>query len=321
MHIDSFTSQKTEILSNLTSNIAFSPKGSVDAPIIELGKIMYNFVYCVCYVNVIWLHIRFYIVKFLNSLNNYVTTSSCSGRVSVYKSNGGTDSSINKGIQWLMVSHKLIAVSDITRVLDVPNDDPENRNTNTPELKADVIYFKCEGFILHVLCRDLESANKLHQLALSCGYKESGITLSAGYAATNPTTTTSHGNDKKRKSSQKPSKSTVMLAIRSTAFTFETPIAMCVNHQITPLLLQNHGGTAGGGRYSGLEMIAKEGNHRLRQNFARIDRLLFQLKCKLVSYPVMVYGAGAEQDQPALVHARWGHSCVRVDCPSSDRDK
>ena len=34
---------------------------------------------------------------------------------------------------------------------------------------------KCEAFILHVLCKSLEAAKVLHQLAYSTGYRESGI--------------------------------------------------------------------------------------------------------------------------------------------------
>jgi len=34
----SFNRQKNEILSNLYNNIDFSPKGSVDAPVVDLGK-------------------------------------------------------------------------------------------------------------------------------------------------------------------------------------------------------------------------------------------------------------------------------------------
>lgn len=34
----SFARQKNEILSNLYNNIDFSPKGSVDAPVVDLGR-------------------------------------------------------------------------------------------------------------------------------------------------------------------------------------------------------------------------------------------------------------------------------------------
>ena len=38
MVLSNFQQQKLEILSNLCSNIDFSPKGSIDAPSLEIGK-------------------------------------------------------------------------------------------------------------------------------------------------------------------------------------------------------------------------------------------------------------------------------------------
>jgi tRNA(Phe) wybutosine-synthesizing methylase Tyw3 len=38
-------------------------------------------------------------VHFINSLEDYVTTSSCSGRIAVYKDTH------NKGVDWLVVIH------------------------------------------------------------------------------------------------------------------------------------------------------------------------------------------------------------------------
>jgi tRNA wybutosine-synthesizing protein 3 len=121
-----FDAKKHFILSSppFTVGRDLSPKGSLDTPIIEC-------------------------VEFLNDLADYVTTSSCSGRVSAYRDVG------TKGVDWLMVVHGTITVADIHEALASISLEDES-----------LVVLKCEAFILHVLCRDLEAASKLHQVPL-----------------------------------------------------------------------------------------------------------------------------------------------------------
>ena len=67
----SFDVAKRSLLGKLAAGIDFSPKGSIDAPIVQL-------------------------VDFVNDLPDFVTTSSCSGRISVFRDENST-----KGIQWI----------------------------------------------------------------------------------------------------------------------------------------------------------------------------------------------------------------------------
>jgi hypothetical protein len=98
------------------------------------------------------------------------------------------------------------------------------------------IMLKCEPFILHVHCKDLETATNLYQLAMSCGYRESGIGI---------------GNKK------------IMVAVRTTSFSLELPIA-----KGTRMFLDS----------VDLAAVIVECNTRLVANFNRISRFLCALK-------------------------------------------
>lgn len=130
-----FDNYKSTILHNINSGIDHSYKGSIDLPILEL-------------------------VMFINNLNNYYTTSSCSGRISIFEN--GIEA---KQIKWLLVKHRLVSKLEL---LDVVN---RNEDSNS------LIVLKCEAFILHINCRDLDSAKELHNIATICGFRESGIKL------------------------------------------------------------------------------------------------------------------------------------------------
>lgn len=127
------------------------------------------------------------LVNFINRLPNYVTTSSCSGRISCYYS------SSTKGIEWKLVKHRTIQLEELIHTLDGLGQDDR------------LLMLKCEPSIIHVLCKDLSAAHKLHQLAFSCGYRESGI-----------------GIGKK-----------IMVAIRTTAFSLEVPLLLEAKNLVT----------------------------------------------------------------------------------------
>ena len=87
----------------------------------------------------------------INSLPDYYTTSSCSGRVYLWK---GTEK--KSETEWLRVSHSLI--------------DKDFFEIN----ETDLVWLRLEGMILHIACRNIDAANvlldKAHKL-----YKKSCI--------------------------------------------------------------------------------------------------------------------------------------------------
>ena len=92
------------------------------------------------------------------------------------------------------MQHRLITKTELADALSKHARD----NQNDPLFADSTIELKCEPLILHVCCRDIESARDLHELVLSNGYRESGITI---------------GNKR------------IMLAIRTTSCCMELPIA------------------------------------------------------------------------------------------------
>ena len=222
----SFDVAKKSLLGKLAAGIDFSPKGSIDAPIVQL-------------------------VDFVNDLPDFVTTSSCSGRISVFRDENST-----KGIQWILVVHGAITTEQLRNAVI-----EQDLNTAGKHL----IVMKCEGFILHVRCRNLECGRRLHQIAMGCGFRESGLSVGQ--------------------------KMRVQLAIRTTAYGLELPIA--VGNQ---LLLDDNA----------LEIIVSEANRRLRCNFARTDRLLSAMKREYLWPSVVV------QQLPQHPIQRWGHSAAAI---------
>ncbi len=88
----------------------------------------------------------------INVLSDYYTTSSCSGRVYLWKGTGKKSET-----QWIKVSHDFID----TDFLDCAE-------------KKDVVWLRLEGMILHVACKDLEAAHVLLEKARKF-YKKSCI--------------------------------------------------------------------------------------------------------------------------------------------------
>lgn len=116
-----------------------SRKGSIDAPIIEL-------------------------VEYINKQEDYYTTSSCSGRIILFSENTQTG---KEGTLWLLTSHETVSIENVLSILkdkDIPI--------------SCYIYYKFEPFILHVSCRNLEHAQTILRIAVSSGFKNSGISVS-----------------------------------------------------------------------------------------------------------------------------------------------
>uniref|UniRef100_T1JA02 tRNA wybutosine-synthesizing protein 3 homolog n=1 Tax=Strigamia maritima TaxID=126957 RepID=T1JA02_STRMM len=118
------------------AGVDLSKKGSIDEPIRDL-------------------------VEYINGCNDFVTSSSCSGRVVVYCQ--VTEGKIIKsGCKWILVSHEKVDGDALFAVLD-------------PK-KGDLV-LKFEPFILHVQCRHLQHAQFMHKIAINSGFRNSGITM------------------------------------------------------------------------------------------------------------------------------------------------
>ncbi|CAL1528257.1 unnamed protein product [Lymnaea stagnalis] len=100
------------------------------------------------------------IVDLINSLPQYFTTSSCSGRIILFENH--SDEVQKKGCKWLYVSHDPVQLENISEALK----DAENVTT-----------LKFEPMVMHIQCQTLESAQKMHQAAVSSGFRNSGITI------------------------------------------------------------------------------------------------------------------------------------------------
>ncbi len=92
------------------------------------------------------------LLETINALPDNYTTSSCSGRVYLWRGSGKKNET-----EWLKVSHELI-------------------DDNFFELKNydGLIWLRLEDMILHVCCRNLDGANKLLEQCQRI-YKKSGI--------------------------------------------------------------------------------------------------------------------------------------------------
>jgi tRNA wybutosine-synthesizing protein 3 len=94
------------------------------------------------------------LLKIINSKSNYCTTSSCSGRIVLSSGDKKEHNFIHK-------SHLKVNSKKIWDTL---------KNDKTRD-----VWFRYEGIILHVGCKDFLSAKKLLELARGSGYKRSGI--------------------------------------------------------------------------------------------------------------------------------------------------
>ncbi|MBT5023559.1 hypothetical protein HOK51_05600 [Candidatus Woesearchaeota archaeon] len=100
------------------------------------------------------------IIEYLNSLDDYYTTSSCSGRIillTVPKSNKKHE------FEWLFCKHDTITFEELKSTLP------------KAELTNELVWLRMEGPIIHVCCKTIDHANELLKIARSVGFKRSGI--------------------------------------------------------------------------------------------------------------------------------------------------
>ncbi len=94
-----------------------------------------------------------------NKLKDYYTTSSCSGRIMLVKNIKGTNKTPNA---FYFKSHSSVDLKDFIKAIEDYKDSQE-------------LWIKCESFILHIGCRDLDAAKRLLDYCQLKGLKRAGI--------------------------------------------------------------------------------------------------------------------------------------------------
>ncbi|XP_066453887.1 tRNA wybutosine-synthesizing protein 3 homolog isoform X1 [Eleutherodactylus coqui] len=102
------------------------------------------------------------IVRDINRQDAYFTTSSCSGRVVLLDESPDVSAVQKQNCLWLFVTHGLCTKDDVFSGLQKASGDA---------------VLKFEPFVLHVQCRTLQDAQLLHGVAISSGFRNSGITV------------------------------------------------------------------------------------------------------------------------------------------------
>ncbi|HIE34044.1 MAG TPA: hypothetical protein EYP86_02760 [Candidatus Altiarchaeales archaeon] len=97
------------------------------------------------------------LLEFINSLEDFYTTSSCAGRISLIRDPGTKTENA-----WLGKWHSVVKSEDIAQKLK-----------NLPENER--IWFKYEPTILHIVSRTVEGAKEILKIARNSGFKRAGI--------------------------------------------------------------------------------------------------------------------------------------------------
>lgn len=97
------------------------------------------------------------LIDHINSLDDYYTTSSCSGRIQLL-----TEAAAKPAVKWIYVSHDIADENAIIVAL---------KN----EIPLDRVWLRQENMILHIACRDINCADALLKIAREDGFRRSGI--------------------------------------------------------------------------------------------------------------------------------------------------
>lgn len=127
--MDKFSQRKKDVLEKIDK----STKGSWDSRIIGL-------------------------CEKINLMDDYYTTSSCSGKCVIMEEKVGKD-----GSYYLWESHEILDLKELRNM------------ANKISIKRELIKFKLQSPIIFVVCRDIKSAEKFFELVREGGFKESGI--------------------------------------------------------------------------------------------------------------------------------------------------
>lgn len=105
------------------------------------------------------------LVDGMNKQLHLYTTSSCSGRISVFaEPSAATRAAGKKGGEWVYATHDLAHGPDVLACI-------QQRMTSGAKL-----IFRFEPFILAAECRDMSTAQQLVSVAREAGFRESGVT-------------------------------------------------------------------------------------------------------------------------------------------------
>ncbi|KAJ3221026.1 hypothetical protein HK099_003832 [Clydaea vesicula] len=114
-----------------------------------------------------------FIIDLINQNERYVTTSSCSGRIAIYKES----LKHTKGGNWLFVSHSKVHHSEFTsdKVLRLVFGEDCNNIVEDNDKEDESFEANNQKYILHVECINLESAIAFMNICINSGYKETFI--------------------------------------------------------------------------------------------------------------------------------------------------
>lgn len=96
------------------------------------------------------------LVDLINSKDNYCTTSSCAGRITLLERKTEKKNQAN----WLIASHQEVTFDPIKKALRSQYD----------------VWLLQESFILHIFCRTIDAASQFLRIAKKLGLKRTGIT-------------------------------------------------------------------------------------------------------------------------------------------------
>ena len=101
-----------------------------------------------------------HVIDAINKKENFYTTSSCAGRISIIKipKSGRKDEA-----EWFFVSHAEIKFDELKDALKKVSETKE------------AVWFREEAPILHICARTIEDAQKITNIAKQSGFKRSGI--------------------------------------------------------------------------------------------------------------------------------------------------
>lgn len=100
------------------------------------------------------------LINAINRSPDFYTTSSCAGRIVLLRLGKANR---KYGAEWLFTSHEKTTFSSMKKAL------------SKARLLKEPVWFIQEGAILHVRCRDMESAAMLLNAARNAGFKHAGI--------------------------------------------------------------------------------------------------------------------------------------------------
>ncbi|MDD5086354.1 MAG: hypothetical protein PHV16_01250 [Candidatus Nanoarchaeia archaeon] len=98
------------------------------------------------------------LVDLINSLKDYYTTSSCSGRIMIINR---PESGKKCDVEFFFSSHRKASFSEIKNMLK--------------EIPDEQLWFRQESMIIHIACKTIENAQKILDIASKAGLKHSGI--------------------------------------------------------------------------------------------------------------------------------------------------